>query len=94
MNAYKLDQTKVYLRGSFNEVNVQVRLAQRFERFWGARGDQHLCVTKAMQKELRRGWRIPATVFYDRPPSFFRPASVAEEHDLLMRLQADINTPV
>lgn len=28
------------------------------------------------QRELAKGWRVPATVFYDRPPDFFRPATL------------------
>lgn len=31
------------------------------------------------QAELARSWRIEATVFYDRPPAHFRPASLAEK---------------
>ncbi len=29
-----------------------------------------------LQRELAKGWRVPATVFYDRPPDFFRPATL------------------
>jgi len=31
------------------------------------------------QAELARSWRIEATVFYDRPPAHFRPATLAEK---------------
>lgn len=55
---------------------LQVRLAERYERHWGRTADASLCVTRAMQLELQRHWRVPAAVFYDRPPDFFRPASL------------------
>ena len=32
-----------------------------------------------LQAELARNWRIKATVFYDRPPAHFRPATLAEK---------------
>lgn len=55
---------------------TQVRLAERYERHFGRAAHASLCVTRAMQRELAKGWRIPATVFYDRPPAFFQPASL------------------
>ena len=58
-------------------VPSQVRLAERYERYWGRGGAASLCVTRAMQAELQRPtWRVPATVFYDRPPDFFRPTTL------------------
>lgn len=54
----------------------QVRLAERYERHWGRAAHASLCVTRAMQRELAAHWRVPAAVFYDRPPDFFRPASL------------------
>ncbi|KAL3639274.1 hypothetical protein CASFOL_017181 [Castilleja foliolosa] len=40
-----------------------------------------LCVTRAMQHELSHNWGIKATVLYDQPPEFFRPASLTEKHN-------------
>ena len=54
----------------------QVRAAEGYERLWGRAAHASLCVTRAMQRELAKSWRVPATVFYDRPPDFFRPASL------------------
>lgn len=54
----------------------QVQLAERYERYWGRAAHASLCVTRAMQVELAWHWAVPATVFYDRPPDFFRPASL------------------
>lgn len=56
--------------------SCQVRLAERYERHWGRAAHASLCVTRAMQRELAAHWRVPAAVFYDRPPDFFRPASL------------------
>lgn len=53
-----------------------MRAAERYERVWGRSAHASLCVTRAMQRELAKSWRVPATVFYDRPPDFFRPASL------------------
>ena len=59
--------------------HAQVKLAERFERFWGRAAACHLCVSKAMQAELAQGWRIRATVFYDRPPAHFRPTPLQQQ---------------
>jgi beta-1,4-mannosyltransferase len=67
-----------------------VRAAERYERHWGKKADAGLCVTRAMLAELERGGGVPATVFYDRPPDFFRPATLQEKHELLMRLESTI----
>ena len=34
---------------------------------------------RLLQAELARNWRIKATVFYDRPPVHFRPATLVEK---------------
>ncbi len=57
----------------------QVALAKLYERFWGRFGHKHLCVSAAMRSELQRGWHIQATVFYDRPPSHFRPTPIKQQ---------------
>lgn len=39
--------------------------------------DFHLAALYSeLQRELAKGWHVPATVFYDRPPDFFRPATL------------------
>lgn len=53
-----------------------MRIAEKYERRWGRAADASLCVTRAMQRELAQQWRVPARVFYDRPPDFFRPATM------------------
>ncbi|CAL8460619.1 g148 [Coccomyxa elongata] len=69
-------------------------LAKLYERFWGRFGHKHLCVSAAMRTELQRGWHIQATVFYDRPPSHFRPTPIKQQHELLLRLGPLLDTPV
>lgn len=72
---------------TMGRAHALVRLAERYERFWAPRANASLCVTKAMKQELIKGWRTPATVFYDRPPEFFRRATLPEAHELLLRLR-------
>ncbi|KAK9909090.1 hypothetical protein WJX75_007012 [Coccomyxa subellipsoidea] len=71
-----------------------VALANLYERFWGRFGHKHLCVSAAMRTELQRSWRIQATVFYDRPPSHFRPTPLKQQHQLLLRLGPVLDMPV
>jgi hypothetical protein len=66
----------------------------RYERFWSRKAAASLCVTRAMQQELLHGWRVTAVAFHDRPPAFFRPATVPEVHDLMRRLRAEIDAPM
>jgi beta-1,4-mannosyltransferase len=73
---------------SLSERHWIVRLAQSYEKLFGRAADQHLCVTEAMQQELRDNWGIVATVLYDRAPDIFHPASPAEVHQLLGKLQS------
>ncbi|XP_042498789.1 UDP-glycosyltransferase TURAN [Macadamia integrifolia] len=61
-----------------------------FEKHYGKMANGSLCVTKAMQHELAQNWEINATVLYDQPPEFFRPASLQEKHELFCRLNKDI----
>ena len=42
-----------------------------------------------MKRDLYNKWSIDATVLYDRPLSAFKPCSVDEKHNLLMRLSAE-----
>ena len=74
--------------------NKIVRLAEKYERYWGRKSDGGLCVTQAMQNELDKGWKVKATVFYDRPPDFFRRATLQEKHELLLRLSSTVREPM
>ncbi|KAI5332799.1 hypothetical protein L3X38_022928 [Prunus dulcis] len=65
-----------------------------FERHFGKMADGSLCVTRAMQHELAQNWGIKATVLYDQPPEFFRPASLEEKHKLFCRLDKSLRKPL
>ena len=43
-----------------------------------------------MQTWLLETWSVKATVLYDKPPTFFKPTTVAEQHELFSRLQGDV----
>ncbi|XP_071725973.1 UDP-glycosyltransferase TURAN [Rutidosis leptorrhynchoides] len=60
------------------------------ELHFGKMAHGSLCVTKAMQHELEQVWGIKATVLYDQPPEFFRPAQLVEKHKLFCRIKKDI----
>ncbi|XP_062169900.1 UDP-glycosyltransferase TURAN isoform X1 [Alnus glutinosa] len=65
-----------------------------FEKRYGKMADGSLCVTKAMQHELAQNWGIQATVLYDQPPEFFRPASLEEKHKLFCRIDKNLCEPL
>lgn len=51
-----------------------VRMLRRCEQILGPLARGHLCVSRAMQLELERNWRIPgASLLYDRPARMFVP---------------------
>ncbi|ORX92561.1 UDP-Glycosyltransferase/glycogen phosphorylase [Basidiobolus meristosporus CBS 931.73] len=68
--------------------NFVVKFAKWYEKVFGRKAYAHLCVTKAMAKELQESWGIEGNTvtLYDRPPSHFRRLAVEEIHQLLSRL--------
>lgn len=42
-------------------------------------------MTKTFQGWLGAEWGVRAEVLYDRPPAFFRQATLEEKHDLFTR---------
>nr|XP_016453829.1 PREDICTED: UDP-glycosyltransferase TURAN-like isoform X2 [Nicotiana tabacum] len=70
-----------------------VALYHWIEKHFGKVANGSLCVTKAMQHELAQNWGISATVLYDQPPEFFRPASLEEKHKLFCRIDKSLRTP-
>ena len=76
--------------------NLMVRAAEWYERMFGKFGDEHLCVTKAMKRELESNWGVKrAHVLYDRAPQFFQPHLSPEElHSLFVKLQDDFCAPM
>ncbi|UPR03008.1 glycosyltransferase [Chloropicon primus] len=72
-----------------------VSIAESYERLLGKLGDYHLCVTRAMRKELETNWGVmKAQVLYDRPPQFFQPLSYSELHSLFVKLSKDFAEPM
>ncbi|KAJ1909504.1 mannosyltransferase [Tieghemiomyces parasiticus] len=59
-----------------------VRIAEWYERVFGARAYAHLCVTDAMAEELRDRWHIhgPVVVLHDRAPAHFHRLTLREAH--------------
>ncbi|KAA8526681.1 hypothetical protein F0562_008116 [Nyssa sinensis] len=70
-----------------------VALYHWFEKHYGKMANGSLCVTRAMQHELAQNWGIKATVLYDQPPEFFRPASLEEKHKLFCRIDKNLSQP-
>ena len=71
-----------------------VRLAERYERFWGPRADGAICVTRAMAEDLAAHWGVAATVMHDCPHAAFRRTPPALAHDLFARLHAALAEPL
>ncbi|KAL2245540.1 UNVERIFIED_CONTAM: UDP-glycosyltransferase TURAN [Sesamum indicum] len=67
---------------SLGRSSLFVAIYRWIEKSYGERAHGSLCVTKAMQHELSQNWGIKATVLYDQPPEFFRPASLEEKHNV------------
>ena len=49
-----------------------VRFSKWFEGFFGYFSDKNICVTKAMQVDLKSKWEVTADVLYDKPPEQFQ----------------------
>ena len=70
--------------------HLVVRMVRICEALFGRRADAHLCVSRAMQADLRDNWGITdAVVFYDRPASFFAPADARTKRDLFAHVLGD-----
>jgi beta-1,4-mannosyltransferase len=70
-----------------------VRLARWYERWAGRRADGHLCVSRAMQRELAEHWGIQAAVLYDRPAAEFSPTLPGARVELFRRLAEQLSLP-
>jgi len=72
-----------------------VRLLRRYEQTLGRRAGAHLCVSRAMQSELARHWRIPAAaVLYDRPAHMFVPTPRESRPAILRRVLQQASVPI
>jgi len=67
-----------------------VRLLRICEGLFGRRADSHLCVSRAMQADLRDHWGIAdPSVLYDRPARFFSPPAASAKRELFARVFGD-----
>lgn len=66
--------TRVLLANGRTRIDHRERLSHFLsdKGFFGRLADANMCVTRAMQNDLRRRWSVAATVLYDKPPSRFR----------------------
>ncbi|KAI3457565.1 hypothetical protein Pfo_014228 [Paulownia fortunei] len=78
---------------SLGRSSLFVAIYRWIEKRYGKMAHGSLCVTRAMQHELSQNWGIKATVLYDQPPDFFRPASLEEKHNLFCRISKSLNEP-
>jgi beta-1,4-mannosyltransferase len=70
-------------------LNGFVQLASWLEGYWGQKAKFNLCVTKTMQRDLERRWGIKAITVYDKAPAWiFRPLSIEEQHNFLVRFMS------
>jgi beta-1,4-mannosyltransferase len=62
------------------------RLAEWYERIMAPLAHGHLCVTSAMQQFLKRDMKLEnVAVLYDCPPDMFRPLTIEQQHEFLLR---------
>ncbi|KAL1517577.1 hypothetical protein ABEB36_001321 [Hypothenemus hampei] len=62
-----------------------VKITEKCEGFIGAKADYNFCVTEEMKKDLLSKWNITATTLYDKPPNIFKPISLKEKHEFLLK---------
>jgi len=70
---------------------MAVNIAKWYEKKFGHYAYAHLCVTKAMATELRNVWNVKGKVYtlYDHAPKHFCRLSLADIHQLLLRLDLE-----
>ncbi|EJD04443.1 beta-1,4-mannosyltransferase [Fomitiporia mediterranea MF3/22] len=76
------------------EKHILVKIAKKFEKFFGRSAHIHLFVTKVMLDHLAKEWELQGTktVLHDRPPSYFKRAEVFESHDLFNKLTPSLSS--
>ncbi|OBZ79967.1 Chitobiosyldiphosphodolichol beta-mannosyltransferase, partial [Grifola frondosa] len=77
------------------ERHIFVKIAKRFEAYFGRSAYAHLFVTHAMRDYLVKQWNLKGhkAVLHDRPPARFHRTSPSESHDLFLRLRDALSTP-
>ncbi|KAI5120229.1 hypothetical protein M0805_000043 [Coniferiporia weirii] len=76
--------------------HILVKVARKFEQFFGRTADIHLFVTCAMRDHLVKEWDLRGikSVLHDRPPSSFKKAEVFETHDLFNKLHTSLSVDI
>ncbi|THH32621.1 hypothetical protein EUX98_g1587 [Antrodiella citrinella] len=76
------------------ERHILVRIAKRFESYFGRTAYAHLFVTNAMHDHLVKEWDLQGlkVVLHDRPPAHFHRSSPSEIHELFLRLEPSLST--
>lgn len=67
----------------WHPITVVVRL---YERLMAPLSDVNFCVSSAMSNWLKANFGIRCRVLRDRPPDFFHATSIADRHELMLRL--------
>jgi beta-1,4-mannosyltransferase len=78
---------------SLSKNHPLVFLSYIYEKFFAARADAHLCVTRAMKSWLCTHWSLQEdtiTVLHDRAPESFRNTTLEEKHSLFHRLKPQL----
>ncbi|KAF7986156.1 hypothetical protein HWV62_38534 [Athelia sp. TMB] len=75
--------------------HILVRIAKKFEAYFGQTAYAHLFVTNAMRDYLVKEWDLQGhkAVLHDRPPSHFHRCSPQEMHELYLRLERSNTAP-
>ncbi|XP_032669368.1 chitobiosyldiphosphodolichol beta-mannosyltransferase-like [Odontomachus brunneus] len=71
---------------SLGKNHTLVKLARFIEMTFGRRAGINFCVSNAMQQDLKEKLGVKVCVLYDRPGEQFRPISLAEKHEFLLKL--------
>ncbi|EGN92688.1 glycosyltransferase family 33 protein [Serpula lacrymans var. lacrymans S7.3] len=76
--------------------HIFVKVAKRFEAFFGKSAYAHLFVTQAMHDHLVEKWDLKGkkAVLHDRPPAHFHKTSPPEVHELFLRLGSSLTVPL
>jgi beta-1,4-mannosyltransferase len=66
-----------------------VKFSEIYEKWLSLFAHSNICVSEAMRTDLLTGMGISTTVFHDRPPGRFKPATLSQKHELFVKLSAD-----
>ncbi|KAI4494889.1 hypothetical protein M0804_001090 [Polistes exclamans] len=76
---------------SLNKDHTVVKIAKFIETYFGRKACYNFCVTQAMKEDLQKQWGIEAHVLYDRSENSFKPISLKQKHEFLVKLSKKYN---